>query len=288
MQSLLDRGRPGWTSEPTLLEVQDEQVRVYTGFRMRAQLVHVLGPNRAVRVAQLVQQALSPQATVDQGRRNILKRGGVLLIGALFGPKILPNNTSLQSAAPNFDVIPLSPDDPVIEKLKQCESVQKAEKNFGLPSWENVHKIQYKDNNNIAYMIVYSKDKPAEANGNHKTTFLMIGDPDRKLDGKAIVGRMKQKQEKELQVTWLTPEAQLVDATTINDGKVVESSISAQDLNFTCFRGCLRSLGLVLGPQCVGFCAVCATVPTPFNPACYVCAACIGGVAFGCIVTCWT
>jgi hypothetical protein len=60
MRELLDTARPGWTWEPMLVEVRGERVRVYTGLKMRSRLVTGLGPRRAVRVAQLVEQALAP------------------------------------------------------------------------------------------------------------------------------------------------------------------------------------------------------------------------------------
>ena len=40
-----------------LLEVDGERRRVYAGVGMRAQLVQVLGPRRALRLARIVQQA---------------------------------------------------------------------------------------------------------------------------------------------------------------------------------------------------------------------------------------
>ncbi|WP_448601219.1 hypothetical protein [Thermoflexus hugenholtzii] len=39
VQALLDRARPGWQWAPMLLEVEGEQVRVFTGLAMRARLV---------------------------------------------------------------------------------------------------------------------------------------------------------------------------------------------------------------------------------------------------------
>ncbi len=61
VQGLLNRGRPGWRWEPTLLEANDAQVQVYTGLRMRLRLVQVLGLRRAWRVARLVCLSLSQE-----------------------------------------------------------------------------------------------------------------------------------------------------------------------------------------------------------------------------------
>ena len=95
MTALLDQARPGWRWEPTLVEVNGERVRVVTGIKMRSRLVVGLGPKRAVRVAQLVQQALAPKPEVDQGRRTLLKRGAMLAGLLVVGPKLsLPQATS--------------------------------------------------------------------------------------------------------------------------------------------------------------------------------------------------
>lgn len=72
MRELLDKARPGWTWEPTLVEVDGERVRVFTGVKLRSRLVVGLGPRRALRVAQLVQQVLALKAEVDQGNRVTL------------------------------------------------------------------------------------------------------------------------------------------------------------------------------------------------------------------------
>jgi hypothetical protein len=48
-------------------------------------------------------------------------------------------------------------------------------------------------------------------------------------------------------------------------------------LNWDCFVECLVEIGRELLPQCVAACVLCAGVPIPYNPACWACAACIGG-----------
>ena len=54
VRALLDRAHPGWRWEPMLIEIEGERVRVFTGLSLRARLVQVLGPVRALRVAQVV------------------------------------------------------------------------------------------------------------------------------------------------------------------------------------------------------------------------------------------
>jgi len=74
MQALLDKAKPGWKWEPTLVEVDGDEVRVYQGFRMRLRMVQGLGPVRAVQVARLVAHSGGPVLGVNWGRRDFLRR----------------------------------------------------------------------------------------------------------------------------------------------------------------------------------------------------------------------
>lgn len=89
MQALLNMARPNWRWEPTLVEVHGERVRVFTGIRLRDRLATGLGPRRAMRVVQLVAQALAAKLEVDQGRRTFLQRGALLAGWLLVGPRIV-------------------------------------------------------------------------------------------------------------------------------------------------------------------------------------------------------
>ena len=57
---LLKKARPDYKFEPTLLEVQGEQVRAYTGMGMRAQMVTFLNPIQLLKIARIVQKAGVP------------------------------------------------------------------------------------------------------------------------------------------------------------------------------------------------------------------------------------
>jgi hypothetical protein len=78
VQALLDRARPGWQWEPMLVEIEGERVRVFAGLGMRARLVQVLGPVRALRVARAVARMGGPVLGVDWGRRQLLRQGGTI------------------------------------------------------------------------------------------------------------------------------------------------------------------------------------------------------------------
>jgi hypothetical protein len=57
-----------------LVEIEGERVRVFTGLAMRWRLVQVLGPVRALRVAQAVARMGGPVLGVDWGRRRLLRQ----------------------------------------------------------------------------------------------------------------------------------------------------------------------------------------------------------------------
>lgn len=81
IRSILDAENPGWSWEPMLLEMGDEGRQLYTGVGMRLHLARVLGPRRALEVAQIVQKATFFQPA----RRGILKLAGGLVAGLALG-----------------------------------------------------------------------------------------------------------------------------------------------------------------------------------------------------------
>jgi hypothetical protein len=57
-----------------LVEIEGERVRIFAGLSLRARLVQVLGPVRALRVAQAVARHGGPVLGVDWGRRRLLRQ----------------------------------------------------------------------------------------------------------------------------------------------------------------------------------------------------------------------
>lgn len=56
----LDRARPNWKFEPTLLQVDGDQVSTYTGMSMRAHMLTFLNPLQLFKIVRVVQQAGVP------------------------------------------------------------------------------------------------------------------------------------------------------------------------------------------------------------------------------------
>lgn len=57
---MLKKARPDHKFEPTLLKVQDDKVRAFTGMKMRAEMVTFLNPVQLLKIARIVQKAGVP------------------------------------------------------------------------------------------------------------------------------------------------------------------------------------------------------------------------------------
>jgi hypothetical protein len=66
-----------------LVEIEGERARVFAGLAMRMRLLQILGPVRALRMAQAVARMGGPVLGVDWGRRDFLRRAGGALLGLL-------------------------------------------------------------------------------------------------------------------------------------------------------------------------------------------------------------
>ncbi|MDT7885309.1 MAG: hypothetical protein RQ891_10715 [Thermoflexus sp.] len=99
VQALLNQAHPNWRWEPMLLEIEGEQIRVFTGLAMRWRLVQVLGPARAWRVAQAVARFGGPVLDVDWGRREMLRKlGSGILVAFLVSPFRLPSKSKAHAS----------------------------------------------------------------------------------------------------------------------------------------------------------------------------------------------
>lgn len=82
---------PNPPSAPTLLAVEGEQVRGWTGFSMAGQLLWLLGPRKSWRVLQLLQEISQPSEIIpNSSRRRFLRSlgGASLAMFVLSGKKV--------------------------------------------------------------------------------------------------------------------------------------------------------------------------------------------------------
>lgn len=98
IQRLLTLAHPNWRWEPTLLEVEGEQLQIYTGLRLRARVLTGMGLRRASRIARLTWQAGRHSDRRATGRRKLLKGAGAVVAGAALSQ--LANPVSAQSPVP--------------------------------------------------------------------------------------------------------------------------------------------------------------------------------------------
>lgn len=88
IQKLLHRTNPAWRWRPTLLEVEGEQLRAFTGFGMGWRLVTGLGPRQAWRVAKLAWESGALSSALNQtshrSRRRFLQTTAVAAASIFF------------------------------------------------------------------------------------------------------------------------------------------------------------------------------------------------------------
>ncbi len=108
MLRILERVRPTWKHEPTLLRIQDDKAEAFTGFAMRVHLIAVLGPQRAYRVAKVVQRFGVSATGFELSRRVFFSYSGKVLAGiALLG---IPGVRNLEPVTSRPQTIPPTDD----------------------------------------------------------------------------------------------------------------------------------------------------------------------------------
>lgn len=85
MQELLVKANPLWKWEPTLLEVQGADVRIFTRAALRIHLLRELGPRKAWQLLQAIGKTSLPSSPTGAERRHFLKRGSCRFGGSCIG-----------------------------------------------------------------------------------------------------------------------------------------------------------------------------------------------------------
>lgn len=79
MLDMVRKAQPDWQWQPTLLEIEGDQINVATGPILMTRVVLGVGPRRAWRIAKLVRQAHIGTRYINHGRRQFLYTGGAFL-----------------------------------------------------------------------------------------------------------------------------------------------------------------------------------------------------------------
>lgn len=119
VKALLDRAEPNWRWEPTLLEVEGDRARAFTGLAMRVRLLAGLGAKRTWRIAKLVRRAEVPLIEVGLGRRRFLKLAGGAALAAVLA-SLRPDYKAFADGGP--DEISALLKDAKIQELKGEEA----------------------------------------------------------------------------------------------------------------------------------------------------------------------
>lgn len=107
MLHYLNRANPNWQLRPTLLEIENYEVKVFTGLTLVKKLLQGLGIKKTIRIASLIHQMETSSANVELSRRRFLGQGSAI-IGSLvilglprFNP--LVNRLMLQTNISDWD-----------------------------------------------------------------------------------------------------------------------------------------------------------------------------------------
>lgn len=100
MQSLLDRAKPDWRWEPTLVEVNGDNVHVYQGLKMRLHFLRILGIRRTLLLMKAMYGYDRRWKGVDYQRREFVRNIAVMLGVSAF----LPQNKFLSSLTYTGDI----------------------------------------------------------------------------------------------------------------------------------------------------------------------------------------
>lgn len=93
MKAILDNVRPGWKWEPTLIEIDENATKVFTGIHLRIQIILGVGLGRAWQIANIV-SSHTQQAHRNMPRRSFLQRSAIFA-GVLFGATVAGQGTAL-------------------------------------------------------------------------------------------------------------------------------------------------------------------------------------------------
>jgi hypothetical protein len=272
MRALLDRARPGWRWEPTLLVVEGDRVRAYTGAMLAGRLVAAAGPRRAARIARLA-QARRP---VREDRRRFLRVSG----SALAVLAMVPWQAKAAAAAVTGGS--LEAGDRVLAALRDRADVREAEARYGKAVWAAAQ---------------LSTPGPAlAAKGAHQVVVLPLGSA-----GAALIAGHDP--DPAAPVLVIDPrrdgDGMTMDLRTPGGGDLGglrsraggpwqyaepsgEAGVAA--ISWGCFGYCIKAYLPSIGGICGATCSSCATT---LNVAwCAGCVACAGAVVYGCYKSC--
>ena len=285
MQSLLAQTQNSQKWEPTLLEVQDDQVRVYRGMALRFKLLSGLGLKRTMDLLQALHQTVHHNDQLSASRRSFLTKGRMLAGGLLVAVGIEPLLSSHAFAAKPNSTGPLTTTSLSAETARQLvqhsKTFQEAVSHLGEPNWDLSHAYQYTDSSGKGVVLFF-------AGSTNTTTFLALDDPTASNTSIGLIGQLTHQSATQAELVWKTHTGEVL-ATQIfsQDGKSTVTPATQQpqtvspNFNVGCFIHCL---GGNVSASCVMSCITCVQVP--LSLACVVCGICAGPAGVKCAKQC--
>lgn len=295
MQELLNRARPGWKWEPTLLALDGAQVDVFTGLSLRIQMVRGLGLRQAGRIAQLIAQFPTASEPDSSHRRHFLKVGGAVVGGLALGLGIGLPKASLAASETPFvtDATPLASTDPVIALMKKSRHVRLAKKHFGSPDWSRAFRITHGPKKRIGYAVFFHDTSLPQGDAvagtvlifghelQARDTLKRAGKKHSPKHPRPLVFRMTSDAGEQAKVEWFRPTAKLVAVSKVTSSADASEQLTLH-LTTVTPNAQSRCLG-VCGNQavkCLKDCEACRKGHTLSK--CATCLLCVGSAGMAC------
>jgi hypothetical protein len=284
MRALLDRARPGWRWEPTLLIVDGESLRAYTGAALAGRLITGVGPRRAARIARLTERAARQR--VGDNRRRFLRISGGAVASLAIVPWLAKGDPAAASLGTGSGVIThaLASTDPVIAHLRARADVRQAEASHGSANWS-------------AALLSTTSETSLVAKGIHQVVIVPLGST-----GTALLASYEVSNASPVLIFGVAQTSSGVTFPLTTPGGVsigdlhpqatgamvyaqptVTGAVTAA-VSWGCFGNCIKAYLPKIGGICGSTCANCVTSPGWVY--CSVCVTCAGLVVYGCYKSC--
>lgn len=287
MQAYVTRAGKQLPFEPTLVEVTEKRVQIFTGLAFRRKMLLGLGPRRMWRTLLLVTNQQQPSAS-GPGRRQLLTWGSALVGGLALGlgwQKSVPafahatsQRTSLYQRTPLVaeEATQLFADHPLL---------QRATSQFGSVDWTGVIRFTRRETQEYSYGLPLGNESSVPS-------ILMLGEIGKKASdsSKGLVIQAKAEERGRTTFQLFLPNGQQGASLLLDKGKLVENppTVASPDVNWQCVAACTAA-AIAAGDDgsCIDACQVCAAGSGVSRAAaCISCLICAGPVIYDCFKTC--
>lgn len=268
--------------EPTLLEVTDQGVQIFTGWALQRKLLFRLGLRRTARILLLVES--QPSGEFHPQRRQFFRWSGTALGTMALG--LAWRQGSHKFTAPSsekelaYQVTTLSAGEGK-QLFEGHPLVQLSRQHFGEVDWNRMNHFLHRESGDTFFEIPLVSDSGT-------TSWLGLKDA---ATTKGMVLQMHTSAQTDLTYDLFLPDGQLAASFTLNHGQVEQQVIpTAPAINLNCVYACL-GVAVATGDisvSCVNVCVSCATGGGAIIRAvnCLQCSVCAHGPIWNCLKNC--